>query len=258
MRYFLEIAYDGTDFHGWQKQLNGISVQQEIEVALSTLLRRPLEILGAGRTDSGVHAIQQFAHFDCDVDIIFPIQQLKHRLNRLLPSTIAVNNLFVCAGIPLHARFDAISRAYVYKLTSEKCPFSYKHIVFQPRIEDYDWQSINEATNMLLEWRDFASFCKLHGNNKTTLCKIISVLWEEKINENKKEYHFHIKADRFLRGMVRGIVGTLLEIGSGKRTSNDFFRILEARNRSKAGANAPAHGLYLSEVNYPKDQLIQI
>jgi tRNA pseudouridine38-40 synthase len=251
MRYFLEIAYDGTPFHGWQRQVNGSSVQETIENCLSTLLRQPIEITGAGRTDTGVHALQTFAHFDYSEALS---ASFVFRMNRFLPTSIAIFGLYQAVRDDLHARFDAVSRAYLYRLAVKKNPFTVHQAVLVERLSEYDWSAIHQATEMLLSTNDFASFCKLHGNNVTTLCKIYHAGWEQVGDE----FHFHIRADRFLRGMIRGIVGTLLDVGAGKRTPNDFFRILEARNRTTAGANAPAHGLYLSGVHYPAEQLIRI
>jgi len=251
MRYFLEIAYDGTPFHGWQRQINGTSVQETIENGLSTLLRQPIEITGAGRTDTGVHALQTFAHFDYSEALP---ASFVFRMNRFLLPSIAILGLYKAVRDDLHARFDAVSRAYLYRLAMKKNPFTVQQAVLVERASEYDWDAIYQATEMLLSTNDFASFCKLHGNNVTTICKIYHARWEQEGDE----FHFHVRADRFLRGMIRGIVGTLLEVGAGKRTPNDFFRILEARNRTLAGANAPAHGLYLAEVQYPTEQLIRI
>jgi tRNA pseudouridine38-40 synthase len=251
MRYFLEIAYDGTPFHGWQRQRNGSSVQETIEDCISKILRQPIEITGAGRTDTGVHALQTFAHFDFAEALP---ASLVFRMNRFLPTSIAIKGLFRAERDDLHARFDAVSRAYLYRLAVTKNPFTVRQAVLVERLSEYDWNAIHQATEMLPATNDFASFCKLHGNNQTTLCKIYHAYWEQVGDE----FYFHIRADRFLRGMIRGIVGTLLEVGAGKRTPNDFLRILEARNRTLAGANAPAHGLYLSEVQYPAEQLIRI
>lgn len=251
MRCFLEIAYDGTPFHGWQRQINGTSVQETIENCLSTLLRQPIEITGAGRTDTGVHALQTFAHFDALEDLP---AAFVFRMNRFLPVSISILGLYQAVRDDFHARFDAVSRSYLYRLAVKKNPFTVHQAVLVDRLSEYDWSAIHQATAMLLTTDDFASFCKLHGNNVTTICKIYHAHWEQVGDE----FHFYIRADRFLRGMIRGIVGTLLEVGAGKRTPNDFLRILEARNRTLAGANAPAHGLYLSEVQYPPEQLIRI
>lgn len=243
MRYFIELSYFGKAYHGWQRQPNAISVQQKIEEALGTLLRNEVEILGAGRTDSGVHARQLFAHFDCEDS--FDIDDLKYRLNAFLPDDIGIEQIFQVQE-NAHARFDATARSYEYWVVQNKNPF-YKdsaHFLREPLNID----AMNQAALILKEYEDFECFSKSNTDVRTFLCRIDEAIW--KVDGEKLV--FHITADRFLRNMVRAVVGTLLEIGKGKRPISWIREVVESKARSKAGASVPAKGLYLTRVEYPK------
>ncbi|WP_353780218.1 tRNA pseudouridine(38-40) synthase TruA [Winogradskyella sp. 3972H.M.0a.05] len=243
MRYFIELSYNGKAYHGWQNQPNAISVQEVIENALSTLLSSSISIVGAGRTDAGVHAKQMFAHFDTDSEI--DEKQLAYKLNSFLPKDVAIHEIF---GVKddAHARFDATSRAYIYELSTAKNPFTTEtaYLVTLP----LDVEAMNKACEKLLGHKDFQCFSKSNTDVKTYYCTIESAVWSETDSGLK----FEIKADRFLRNMVRAIVGTLLNIGLGKLTIDDLDTIIASKNRSEAGYSVPAHGLYLTEVKYPK------
>jgi len=248
VRYFIEIAYKGKNYHGWQIQPNAISVQKVLCKTLSTLLREKIKLTGAGRTDTGVHAKQLFAHFDFDeidnvIDLVF-------RLNSFLPKDISVKNIFRIKP-DAHARFDAIQREYEYVISLEKDPFSedFAYQIYQkPNVE-----LMNNASKYLLGYKNFQCFSRSKTQVKTYYCNIEKAVWEEK--ENK--LIFTITADRFLRNMVRAIVGTLLEVGYGKISYLELQEIIESNNRSNAGASAPAHGLYLTKVVYPKEIFIE-
>ncbi len=242
MRYFLEISYDGTNYHGWQHQPNAISVQQTIEEALSTLLREKIAVVGAGRTDAGVHAKQLFAHADIDVGI----DELCYRLNAFLPSDIAVGSIKQVSD-QAHARFDATARTYEYWISRGKDPFLMKKAY--EFTQALDIRAMNEAGDMLLRHHDFQCFSRSRTDVKTYHCNIEKAVWEQE----RERLVFTIKADRFLRNMVRAIVGTMLSVGQGKLSMNDFERIILSKDRKQAGASAPAHGLYLTKVDYPED-----
>ena len=241
-RYFVYLAYNGKNYRGWQIQPNGISIQACLENAFGTLLRKPTSVTGAGRTDSGVHAKQMVAHFDSedeDLDTDFFVR----KLNRLLPEDIAIFNLKKVAP-NAHARFDAVSRTYEYYLSDQKNPFSKDYvweIHFRPDIE-----KMNEACRILYEYTDFTSFSKLHTDVKTNNCKIMRAEWENRAGI----LIFTIQADRFLRNMVRAIVGTLIEVGRGKISGEQFREIIEQKDRCKAGSSVPAHGLFLTNIDY--------
>ncbi|HET8885208.1 MAG TPA: tRNA pseudouridine(38-40) synthase TruA [Salinimicrobium sp.] len=244
MRYFIELAYNGTSYHGWQRQPQSISVQQVIEEALHRILKEKIAIMGAGRTDAGVHAIQIFAHFDLerelgDMDFIF-------RMNSLLPKDIAVRSFFKVKN-NAHARFDALHRSYEYHIVQEKNPFEIERSYLLKK--DLDLSKMNEACKILLGTKDFKCFSKSRTDVRTYICTIEHAFWERK----NEKLIFYIKADRFLRNMVRAIVGTLLEIGTGKLEITYLNKIIESRNRSEAGTSVPAHGLYLSKIEYPKN-----
>jgi len=243
LRYFLELAYLGSAYHGWQKQPNAISVQEKIEAALSILLREPTEVVGAGRTDAGVHARQLYAHFDLEAD---PGPEFVFRMNSLLPKDIAVKSLHK-VDPEAHARFDATSRSYEYHVVMEKDPFSLESAHFVKR--ELEVEKMNEAARILMEYSDFKCFSRSRTDVKTYLCKIEHAYWEKQ----EGKLVFHIKADRFLRNMVRAIVGTLLEIGLGKMEIEGLHQIIQSKDRSEAGASVPAHGLYLTKVEYPKE-----
>ena len=247
LRYFLDIAYKGARYAGWQMQANAPhTVQAELDRALSVLLQESVQSTGAGRTDTGVHARQLIVHFDTGA-VIGPA--FLHGMNGLLPHDIAVNALLQPLRQDLHARFDAISRAYVYRVVRRKSPLDYEFAMWVRRNIDID--KMNEAAAMLLEYEDFASFCKAHGNQDHTLCRMDRAVWEVE----GECLIFHIRANRFLRGMVRALVGTLLWVGSGRLSTADFRAIIEARDRRHAGPNADARGLFLTEVNYPPGAL---
>ena len=242
MRYFIELSYDGTPFVGWQRQPAGDSVQSCLEDALSILFRKPLSIVGAGRTDAGVHAHQLFAHVDIDEHID---QDLTFRLNKLLPKEIAVRNIIAVAQ-DAHTRFDAVSRSYRYHITTQKNPFLQKRSY--QFAKPLDIELMNQAAKILIDHEDFKCFSKSKTDVKTYICDIQHAHWQQDGNE----LVFFIQANRFLRNMVRAIVGTLIEVGLRKISISDFEAILASRDRSQAGYSVPAHGLYLENVNYPK------
>ena len=242
MRYFIELSYDGTSFVGWQRQPSGNSVQSCLEDALSILFRKPLSIVGAGRTDAGVHAHQLFAHVDIDEHID---QDLTFRLNKLLPKEIAVRNIIAVAQ-DAHARFDAVSRSYRYHITTQKNPFLQKRSY--QFAKPLDVELMNQAAKILIDHEDFKCFSKSKTDVKTYICDIHYAHWQQ----DGSELVFFIQANRFLRNMVRAIVGTLIEVGLKKISITDFEAILASRDRSQAGYSVPAHGLYLEKVNYPK------
>jgi len=242
LRYFIEIAYNGGNYFGWQRQPEQISVQQVLEETLSTLLREELKITGAGRTDAGVHSKQLFAHFDFDE--IENSEDLVFRLNSFLPKDISVKNIFEVKD-DAHARFDAVEREYEYIISLEKDPFS-QDFAFQINNKP-DVDLMNKAAEKLLNHKDFQCFSRSKTDVKTYNCTIIKASWEAKNNR----LIFTIAADRFLRNMVRAIVGTLLDVGYGKTSLEEFQKILNSKSREEAGASAPAHGLYLTKVIYP-------
>lgn len=244
-RYFIYLGYNGKNFCGWQIQPNGLTVQQCIEDALGTLLRQPVPIVGAGRTDAGVHARLMVAHFDWEKPIT-DLPFLTEKLNRLLPKDIAVYRI-VQVKPEAHARFDAISRTYKYYITTHKDPFSYDLICKIPG--KLDFEAMNTACQVLFDYIDFTSFSKLHTDVKTNNCQIQYAAWEQ----CGDTWVFTIKADRFLRNMVRAIVGTLLEVGRSKLTVEGFRNVIEAKDRGRAGTSAPGHALFLEEVAYPEE-----
>lgn len=241
MRYFIEFSYNGKKYFGYQIQPNEITVQEELEKALSTILRQEIKTTGAGRTDTGVHAKKMFAHFDFEADLN---ENLPYQLNSFLPPDIAVKRIFKVKDY-FHARFDATFRTYEYYISMEKNPFT-RDSAWQMWKRNLDVEKMNEACKILLEYEDFTSFAKLHTDNKTNFCKIYKAEWEE----NGTELKFTVSADRFLRNMVRAIVGTMVEIGSGKIQPEDLRRIIEEKNRNAAGTSAPAQGLFLVDVGY--------
>ena len=246
MRYFLRLAYNGSPFHGWQRQPNAVSVQQTLEDALSIMLRHEVEIVGAGRTDTGVHASEMFAHLD--IDPVKDKTKFITSLNRLIGKDIAIYDLHDV--IPTaHARFDAVKRTYEYIIHLEKNPFSYGFSHFMNRLPDIGL--MNEAARMLLTTEDFTSFAKLHSNAKTNVCKVVYAGWD--LDEANKRLTFTISADRFLRNMVRSVVGTLLDVGLGKLTLSNLEEIIEAKDRCAASVSMPAQGLFLKKIEYPKE-----
>lgn len=244
MRCFLDVSYDGRDFHGWQSQKNAYSVQQAIEEALEKLLQQKVSVTGSGRTDTGVHALQQIVHLDLEGER--DLDKLVYRLNAILPRSIAVKTAKKVQP-EAHARFDAISRRYYYYLHQRKDPFKEGRSYYFHRTLDLD--AIRSACQLLLETKDFESFSRVQTEVNHFLCDLHECMWE--VDENG--YVFTVKANRFLRGMVRAIVGTLIEVGLSKLSLADFALIVKQKDRRAAGAAAPAHGLYLSEVNYPED-----
>ncbi len=243
MRYFIEFSYSGKNYFGYQIQPREISVQQVLEEALTTLLGERISIVGAGRTDTGVHAKKMYAHFDYSA----PIQEgFSQRLNRFVPMDLSIHQIFEVPSTA-HARFDALRRSYEYHVSLKKDPFSLDYAL-QHYKYGLDLEAMNEAAAILLEYKDFASFSKVGGDNKTTLCDVSYAKWTQKGDH----LVFRISANRFLRNMVRAIVGTLLEVGTGKRKVEQMHEIIESKNRSKAGTSAPAHGLMLVEVEYPE------
>lgn len=244
MRYFVRFAYNGTDFHGSQTQPNGITVQETMEKAFSLVLRVPVALTFAGRTDAGVHATQMYAHFDLSSAV--STCRLSHRLNSLLPDSIAIDEIFPVAD-DAHARFSATSRRYEYRITTVKDPFAVHAMAHVAPGLDYD--AMNEAAKILLGRHDFASFCKVHTDVKTTFCTVTRAEWA--VSNDGRQAVFTIAADRFLRNMVRAVVGTLFEVGRHKISLDQFRDIISQHNRCAAGQSAPAEGLYLVEVQYP-------
>lgn len=251
MRYFLQLSYDGGRYHGWQIQPNGVSVEEVVERSLTTLLRSPIDVTGAGRTDAGVNASMMVAHFD--TDIAFACQPLADRLNRLLPQDICVHRVWAVPG-SLHARFSATSRTYHYYVATRKDVFASKFAwhVRQP----LDFRLMNEAATLLLGTQDFTSFAKVHTDVKTMTCTVSRACWERMdgcalVSPAAGLWRFTITADRFLRNMVRAIVGTLIDVGRGRISVAQFAGIIRAANRCEAGQSVPAHALFLSDVTYP-------
>lgn len=245
-RVFLELVYFGKEFHGWQRQKNALTVQEEIEKALAILLKKEVSVMGCGRTDSGVHATEFFAH--CDLPKETEWTKFIHSLNGILPNSIAIKSIYKMPE-NAHARFDAVSRTYHYWLHQGKNPFlmdrSYK--IFR----SLHVSTLNQLSLDLVGKQDFTSFSKLHTQVKTNICQVQSVNWSQK---GENEWVFTITADRFLRGMVRAIVGSILSIDEGKSNMN-LGQIISAKNREVAGFNVPAKGLYLAKIKYPKNYL---
>lgn len=248
-RYFIYLAYNGEKYCGWQIQPNDVTVQETIEKALSTLLRVPTSIVGAGRTDAGVHAKQMYAHFDAPE--IENVHQLVFKLNSILPKDIVVYNIMRVRQ-DAHARFDAVSRLYRYYITTQKDPFLH-HLKYKIH-GAVDMQAMNACADVLFEYTDFTSFSKLHTDVKTNNCEIMHARWEQVGDE----YVFTIKADRFLRNMVRSIVGTLLEAGRGKLDAAGMRKVIEAKDRGAAGSSVPGHALFLEEIEYNNDIFIYL
>ena len=241
-RYFLDIAYNGTAYHGWQIQDNAHTVQAELEKCLSTVLRQKTEIMGSGRTDTGVHARQQIVHLEMEEPA--DRRKLIHKLNGFLPKDISVAGMRQVGG-EAHARFDAEERSYEYHIHQRKSPFLENLSYYYPKALDID--RMNEAAQKLIGEQDFESFSKVKTEVNTFICTIKEARWEKQ----NDSLVFHVTANRFLRGMVRALVGTLLDAGLGKLKATDFVSIIESRDRRKAGRAVPAHGLYLTRVVYP-------
>ena len=255
MRFFVTLSYDGTRFHGWQVQPNGISVQEELQRALSLLLRQEITVTGAGRTDTGVHARMMVAHFDFDgkwneeSGLDLDCRQLAYKLNRLLPQDIAVQRV---ESVPddMHARFSAIARTYYYYIHTFKSPFL-RHYSCELHY-DLDFALMNQAAAILPEYEDFGAFCKSHADVKTTLCHVMKAEWTE---TEPGQWRFEIKANRFLRNMARAVVGTLVEVGRHRLTLDDFRRVIEGKRRTEAGESMPAKALFLEKIEYPQSKL---
>ena len=250
MRYFVTLSYDGAAYHGWQIQPNANSVQETLQNAFSTILRQNIEIVGAGRTDTGVNASKMIAHFD----VCTPIDAIRlvKQLNRLLPQDIAIQHITPVVS-DAHARFSALSRTYHYHILLSKSPFS-RHYAYRYPLP-LDFQLMNEAAHRLFNYTDFTSFSKLHTDTKTNNCKIMRAEW---IQDDAINWTFVIQADRFLRNMVRAIVGTLLDVGRGKLTIPQFCQVIESQNRCAAGSSVPPHALFLSDITYPDNIYINI
>lgn len=252
MRYFIQLSYDGTGYHGWQVQPNGVSVQEVLQKALSTLLRQPTEVTGAGRTDAGVHASMMVAHFDWPAahegeggeETPLDCTQLTYKLNRLLPPDVAVQAVRP-VGPEMHARFSATRRTYHYYIHTRKDPF----------LRGYSWQVnvpldfalMNKAAQVLLEYSDFTSFSKTGTDVKTNICQLTEARWEQL---KPGEWRFTVSANRFLRNMVRAIVGTLVEVGRHRMTISQMRHAIEAKDRQRAGESVPGHALYLTNIEY--------
>ena len=243
MRYFIQLSYDGTNYHGWQLQENACSVQEVVEDALQIAVRGKVELVGAGRTDTGVHAAFYIAHFDSELESLAN-EKTVFKLNCLLPDDIAVQKIFQVKP-DAHARFDATYREYQYCISRCKDPFTINYADRENR--KLDLAKMNEAAQTLFDYSDFTSFSKLGSDVKTNNCVIHKAYWEEKGDQ----LIFTIRADRFLRNMVRAIVGTLLEVGLGKKSVQEFRAVIEKKDRSTAGASVAAKGLLLVDIGYP-------
>ena len=235
-RYFIELSYDGTNYHGWQVQPNGVSVQETLQQALSTLLRQDIEIVGAGRTDAGVHASMMVAHFDFSGSVELDAIQLVYKLNKLLPHDIAVRRVYQVPD-DMHTRKSPFLRHYSWLVTFP-----------------LDFDKMNEAAKRLLEFEDFTSFSKVNTDTKTNICHVTEAQWKEITppleGQGGGAWRFTITANRFLRNMVRAIVGTLIEVGRGRMTVDEFCQVIEQKNRCSAGESVPGHALFLTEVKY--------
>lgn len=249
MRYFADIEFDGTAYSGWQIQPHSPSVQQTLEEALALFLRCKVDVTGAGRTDAGVHASQMIAHFDLETPQ--DPDWMMHKLNGILPQDIAVHRIWPVRP-DAHARFDAVSRTYKYYVTLNKSAFHREYSWYL--VNEPDFGLMNQAAEMLLSTVDFTSFSKLHTDTKTNDCRVTEALWTP-LDDGR--WVFTITADRFLRNMVRAIVGTLMEVGRHKLTLEEFKKIIESKDRCSAGDSAPAQGLFLHKIVYP-DNLTQI
>ncbi len=242
MRFFITLSYDGTRFHGWQIQPNGISVQGELQRGLSLLLRQEIVVTGAGRTDAGVHASMMVAHFDYEGEL--DCRQLAYKLNKLLPQDIAIQKVEQVSD-DLHARFSATSRTYYYYIHTEKSPFE-RHYSCELHYP-LDFSKMNEAARILMEYEDFGAFCKSHADVKTTLCHVTKAEWHQ---NSPSTWYFEITANRFLRNMVRAVVGTLIEVGRGRMSIDDFRKVIEGKRRTEAGESMPGNALFLVNITY--------
>ena len=241
MRYFVTFSYDGGRYHGWQIQPNGVSVQEKLQEALSTLLREEITVTGAGRTDTGVHARMMVAHFDADE---IDCEQLTYKLNRLLPQDIAVQKVERVSE-EMHARFSAKCRTYHYYIHTRKEPFLRTYSCEMHYALDF--AKMNEAAQRLLDYEDFGAFCKSGADVKTTLCKVTKAEW---IQTSPTTWYFEITANRFLRNMVRAVVGTLIDVGRGRLSVDEFCKVIEGKKRTEAGESMPGHALFLEKIEY--------
>ena len=251
MRYFIKLAYDGTAYHGWQAQKNAISIQKVLTDALAMMLREDVSLTGCGRTDTGVHAREYFAHMDSEKELSREqVGKLVFNLNSYLGKDIAVYDIF-CVKADVHARFSAIQRTYRYYINLTKDPFSVNRSYYHNG--SFDTGMMNRGAELIMKYPDFTSFSKVDSDTKTKICKITAAHWER----NGDLLVFTISANRFLRNMVRAIVGTLLDLGSGKMSLRELKLVIEAKNRSDAGDSVPACGLFLEKVEY-KDLMSDI
>lgn len=242
MRYFVWFSYDGTRYHGWQNQPNGVTVQSELERCMSVLLRRGISVTGAGRTDAGVHARMMAAHFDTDEEI--DTQMLAKKLNGMLPQDISVDRV-ECVNDELHARFSAKARTYHYYIHTKKDPFL-RHYSLETHYS-LDFERMNEGGRVLMEYNDFGAFCKAGSDVKTTICHVTRAEW---VRTSDTSWYFVITANRFLRNMVRAVVGTLIEVGRGRMTIDELRQVIEGKKRTMAGESMPAKALHLEKVEY--------
>lgn len=262
-RYFITLSYDGTRYHGWQVQPNGVSVQEVLQDALSKLLRQQIDVTGAGRTDAGVHARMMVAHFDMEGTLPamttvasspaatagdeyerLQLRQLVYKLNRLLPQDIAVQRIEAVAP-EMHARYSATSRTYRYYIHTQKDPYLRQYSCMLHY--QLDFGLMNEAAKVLMQYDDFAAFCKSHTDVKTTLCHVTRAEW---VQTSPTQWYFVITANRFLRNMVRAVVGTLIEVGRHRMTVERLHQVIQGRCRNNAGESMPANALFLEEVTY--------
>lgn len=248
MRLFFEISYDGKNYNGWQSQPNATGIQEVVTDSLTKLLRTPIEIVGSGRTDTGVHCKQQYFH--CDVPDGTDRSKLLHQMNSILPSDIAIKSILNVKP-DAHARFDALERSYIYQITTCKDPFKqgYAWHFFKP----LQLQTMNDAAALLIGNHDFQCFSKVKTDVKNYFCTITYARW----SQTGESIEFNISANRFLRGMVRAIVGTLIDVGVGKTSVEEFRTILASRDRREAGQNVPPYGLYLTKVVYPQEVFLE-
>lgn len=248
MRYFINLSYKGTQYHGWQVQSNANTVQEELNKALSTILRKDIDTTGSGRTDTGVHALEQVAHFDYEKTI--ELDDLNYKLNSLLPNDISVNHIRQVRE-DVSARFDATQRSYLYRISPLKNPFTNDYVYYFRK--DLDLDAMNDLKDILLEWKDYESFSRVKTEVDHFLCEVADIFWYCQ----NKEIHFSVTANRFLRGMVRAMVGTMILVGLGKMDQKYFKKVLESRDRRMAGSAVPPQGLFLHRIDYPKDIYLQ-
>jgi tRNA pseudouridine38-40 synthase len=244
LRYFIELAYKGTNYHGWQLQPNAVSVQELLNRAFSTILKTTINVSGAGRTDTGVHAAQMYAHFDIESEL--NVAQVVYKVNALLPNDIVVYTLLKTTD-EAHARFDATSRSYEYRIFLGRNPFEID-TTWQQINKTLNVDKMNEAAEILLTFTNFKCFSRSNSDVTTYNCDVTKAVWIQ----TDKMLVFHITANRFLRNMVRAVVGTLLDVGTGKTTLEEFKDIIKSENRCNAGPSAPPQGLFLTNIQYPK------